>query len=192
MTSADTAGAAMCCWLCAYRGEGIQLLSDVFCLKICFIFLCRKRYQPGWKHSRSHICPGPVSQTTHESVHGCIGGRDKECQQEEKLCFIPLLRKRCQAESQRLAYLVTVMYSLSASLYSCSFVQVEFSYPPLKPGEGHDSHGLPEEWKYLPFLALPDGAHNYQEGKKQERKFYVLLLLQPTILFTVRLPVLFV
>uniref|UniRef100_A0A663E1T9 AVL9 cell migration associated n=1 Tax=Aquila chrysaetos chrysaetos TaxID=223781 RepID=A0A663E1T9_AQUCH len=41
--------------------------------------------------------------------------------------------------------------------------QVEFSYPPLKPGEGHDSHGLPEEWKYLPFLALPDGAHNYQE-----------------------------
>ncbi|KAM5273290.1 late secretory pathway protein AVL9 homolog isoform 1-T1 [Ctenodactylus gundi] len=41
--------------------------------------------------------------------------------------------------------------------------QVEFSYPPLVPGDGHDSHALPEEWKYLPFLALPDGAHNYQE-----------------------------
>ncbi|XP_055974238.1 late secretory pathway protein AVL9 homolog [Sorex fumeus] len=41
--------------------------------------------------------------------------------------------------------------------------QVEFSYPPLIPGDGHDSHALPEEWKYLPFLALPDGAHNYQE-----------------------------
>uniref|UniRef100_A0A7N4PV42 AVL9 cell migration associated n=1 Tax=Sarcophilus harrisii TaxID=9305 RepID=A0A7N4PV42_SARHA len=41
--------------------------------------------------------------------------------------------------------------------------QVEFSYPPLITGEGHDSHSLPEEWKYLPFLALPDGAHNYQE-----------------------------
>ncbi|XP_062481485.1 late secretory pathway protein AVL9 homolog isoform X1 [Pezoporus occidentalis] len=41
--------------------------------------------------------------------------------------------------------------------------QVEFSYPPLKPAEGHDSQSLPEEWKYLPFLALPDGAHNYQE-----------------------------
>ncbi|XP_069816459.1 late secretory pathway protein AVL9 homolog [Dendropsophus ebraccatus] len=41
--------------------------------------------------------------------------------------------------------------------------QVEFSYPPLIPGEGHDSHALPEEWKYLPFLALPDGAHNFQE-----------------------------
>ncbi|XP_054847643.1 late secretory pathway protein AVL9 homolog [Eublepharis macularius] len=41
--------------------------------------------------------------------------------------------------------------------------QVEFSYPPLTPGGSHDSHSLPEEWKYLPFLALPDGAHNYQE-----------------------------
>ncbi|RXM29732.1 Late secretory pathway protein AVL9-like [Acipenser ruthenus] len=41
--------------------------------------------------------------------------------------------------------------------------QVEFSYPPLIPGEGHDNSSLPEEWKYLPFLALPDGAHNYQE-----------------------------
>ncbi|XP_057680165.1 late secretory pathway protein AVL9 homolog [Corythoichthys intestinalis] len=41
--------------------------------------------------------------------------------------------------------------------------QVEFSYPPLMPQEGHDSNMLPEEWKYLPFLALPDGAHNFQE-----------------------------
>ncbi|XP_038666351.1 late secretory pathway protein AVL9 homolog isoform X5 [Scyliorhinus canicula] len=41
--------------------------------------------------------------------------------------------------------------------------QVEFSYPPLVPEEGHDGHSLPEEWKYLPFLALPDGAHNYLE-----------------------------
>uniref|UniRef100_UPI00358EEF48 late secretory pathway protein AVL9 homolog n=1 Tax=Myxine glutinosa TaxID=7769 RepID=UPI00358EEF48 len=41
--------------------------------------------------------------------------------------------------------------------------QVEFSYPPLVPGESHDSKKLPDEWKYLPFLALPDGAHNYQE-----------------------------
>ncbi|KAK5877969.1 hypothetical protein CesoFtcFv8_025425 [Champsocephalus esox] len=41
--------------------------------------------------------------------------------------------------------------------------QVEFSYPPLMPDEGHDSNLLPEEWKYLPFLALPDGAHNFTE-----------------------------
>lgn len=33
------------------------------------------------------------------------------------------------------------------------------------PDEGHDSNVLPEEWRYLPFLALPDGAHNYQEGR---------------------------
>lgn len=41
--------------------------------------------------------------------------------------------------------------------------QVEFSYPPLMPEEGHDSNLLPDEWRYLPFVALPDGAHNYQE-----------------------------
>ena len=46
-----------------------------------------------------------------------------------------------------------------------SRLQVEFSYPPLLPDEGHDSGGLPEQWRYLPFLALPDGAHNYQEGQ---------------------------
>lgn len=54
------------------------------------------------------------------------------------------------------------------SVYSCLFLflfQVEFSYPPIIPGAGHDSNTLPEEWKYLPFLALPDGAHNHQEGK---------------------------
>uniref|UniRef100_A0A2I3TBW0 UDENN domain-containing protein n=1 Tax=Pan troglodytes TaxID=9598 RepID=A0A2I3TBW0_PANTR len=49
-----------------------------------------------------------------------------------------------------------------ASITIC-LMTVEFSYPPLIPGDGHDSHTLPEEWKYLPFLALPDGAHNYQE-----------------------------
>ncbi|XP_035304329.1 late secretory pathway protein AVL9 homolog isoform X3 [Cricetulus griseus] len=48
-------------------------------------------------------------------------------------------------------------------MYKVTGIKVEFSYPPLIPGDGHDSHALPEEWKYLPFLALPDGAHNYQE-----------------------------
>lgn len=46
-----------------------------------------------------------------------------------------------------------------------SACQVEFSYPPLMPEQGHDSNVLPDEWRYLPFLALPDGAHNYQEGR---------------------------
>lgn len=46
---------------------------------------------------------------------------------------------------------------------------MEFSYPPLMPDEGHDSNLLPEEWKYLPFVALPDGAHNFQEGEATAR-----------------------
>ena len=41
--------------------------------------------------------------------------------------------------------------------------QVEFSYPPLVEGDEQNSTNLPEEWKCLPFLALPDGAHNYDE-----------------------------
>ncbi|XP_008570673.1 PREDICTED: late secretory pathway protein AVL9 homolog [Galeopterus variegatus] len=53
--------------------------------------------------------------------------------------------------------------------------QVEFSYPPLIPGDGHDSHTLPEEWKYLPFLALPDGAHNYQEANYHDCGFVLTL-----------------
>lgn len=39
--------------------------------------------------------------------------------------------------------------------------QVEYSYPPLIPGNPVDSHELPDEWRHLPSLALPDGAHNY-------------------------------
>ncbi|KAL5007422.1 hypothetical protein ScPMuIL_016228 [Solemya velum] len=39
--------------------------------------------------------------------------------------------------------------------------QVEYSYPPLIPGNPLNSHEIPSEWKHLPSLALPDGAHNY-------------------------------
>jgi len=44
--------------------------------------------------------------------------------------------------------------------------QVEFSYPPMINNNDDDAAAaveVPEEWKYLPFLALPDGAHNYTE-----------------------------
>nr|CAB3224799.1 late secretory pathway protein AVL9 homolog [Phallusia mammillata] len=41
--------------------------------------------------------------------------------------------------------------------------QVEYAYPPLIDGEPHDSTNVPNEWKYLPSLVLPDGAHNYNE-----------------------------
>nr|XP_032807148.1 late secretory pathway protein AVL9 homolog [Petromyzon marinus] len=39
--------------------------------------------------------------------------------------------------------------------------QVEFSHPQIKDDNGGRS--LPEEWQHLPYLALPDGAHNYLE-----------------------------
>ncbi|XP_005106698.1 late secretory pathway protein AVL9 homolog [Aplysia californica] len=39
--------------------------------------------------------------------------------------------------------------------------QVEFSYPPLIEGNTVESHEIPEEWKHIPSLALPDGAHNF-------------------------------
>ncbi|XP_062510558.1 late secretory pathway protein AVL9 homolog isoform X3 [Corticium candelabrum] len=35
--------------------------------------------------------------------------------------------------------------------------QVEFSYPPIKGS-------LPSSWKYLPYLAIPDGAHRSEQG----------------------------
>ncbi|RUS73088.1 hypothetical protein EGW08_019149 [Elysia chlorotica] len=41
--------------------------------------------------------------------------------------------------------------------------QVEFSYPPLIEGNSYESHEIPEEWKHIPSLALPDGAHNYEK-----------------------------
>lgn len=41
--------------------------------------------------------------------------------------------------------------------------QVEFSYPPLIEGNSYESHEIPDEWKHIPSLALPDGAHNYEK-----------------------------
>ncbi|KAG1694133.1 Late secretory pathway protein AVL9 [Nymphon striatum] len=41
--------------------------------------------------------------------------------------------------------------------------QVEYSYPPLIDGEPVNSQEIPDEWKHLPSLALPDGAHNYEK-----------------------------
>ncbi|XP_076360717.1 late secretory pathway protein AVL9 homolog [Tachypleus tridentatus] len=41
--------------------------------------------------------------------------------------------------------------------------QVDYSYPPLLKGQPFDSSELPECWKHLPSLALPDGAHNCEK-----------------------------
>ena len=44
-------------------------------------------------------------------------------------------------------------------------MQVEFLYPPLaKHGSSQSTATLPSEWRFLPFLALPDGAHNCEQG----------------------------
>ena len=41
--------------------------------------------------------------------------------------------------------------------------QVEFCYPPFNDGDDLNCPVLPDEWKCLPSLALPDGAHNFDE-----------------------------
>ena len=46
-------------------------------------------------------------------------------------------------------------------------LQVEYAYPPLVEGTDEASGELPEEWKHLPTLALPDGSHNYSKGMFQ-------------------------
>jgi len=38
--------------------------------------------------------------------------------------------------------------------------EVEFSFPPLGDSKNNT---LPSEWRFLPFLALPDGAHNCEQ-----------------------------
>lgn len=46
---------------------------------------------------------------------------------------------------------------------------VEFSYPPLQAADSENAEQqsitnlLPTEWRCLPYLALPDGCHNYDE-----------------------------
>lgn len=48
---------------------------------------------------------------------------------------------------------------------------MEYSYPPLVPGTDEESGEVPVEWKHLPTLALPDGAHNYSKGSSAKNLF---------------------
>ena len=54
---------------------------------------------------------------------------------------------------------------LDSTMFDCvsgfPLVQVEFSFPPLGDSKNNT---LPSEWRFLPFLALPDGAHNCEQG----------------------------
>ncbi|CAL1530920.1 unnamed protein product [Lymnaea stagnalis] len=54
-----------------------------------------------------------------------------------------------------------VLHVLVIGFHHKKGCQVEFSYPPLIEGNSVESHEIPEEWKHIPSLALPDGAHNF-------------------------------
>ncbi|KAL9966000.1 hypothetical protein ACROYT_G024005 [Oculina patagonica] len=41
--------------------------------------------------------------------------------------------------------------------------EVEFSFPPLLKDGNSQTTTLPSEWRFLPFLALPDGVHNCEQ-----------------------------
>lgn len=41
--------------------------------------------------------------------------------------------------------------------------QVEYAYPPFHDGDSVENTECPDEWKHLPTLALPDGAHNFEK-----------------------------
>lgn len=60
-------------------------------------------------------------------------------------------------------YFVTVFTSSPLFLYILLSIQVEFTFPPI--GKSQDTK-LPSEWRFLPFLALPDGAHNCEQGAR--------------------------
>lgn len=53
-----------------------------------------------------------------------------------------------------------ILYVLVIGFHHKKGCQVEYSFPPLVPESPNE---CPPGWKYLPTLALPDGAHNYNE-----------------------------
>ena len=64
-----------------------------------------------------------------------------------------------------------VLHVLVIGFHHKKGCQVDYSYPPLMPGEGGEGEGspgtlgpnsLPSQWKQLPSLAMPDGSHNFQ------------------------------
>ena len=54
-----------------------------------------------------------------------------------------------------------VLHVLVIGFHHRKGCQVEYSWPPLIPENDCRSANLPAQWKHLPSLALPDGAHNY-------------------------------
>lgn len=58
-----------------------------------------------------------------------------------------------------------ILHMLVVGFHHQKGATVEFSCPPLGATETQESLTgfLPPEWKHLPFLALPDGCHNYEQ-----------------------------
>ena len=54
-----------------------------------------------------------------------------------------------------------VLHVLVIGFHHRKGCQVEYSWPPLIQENDCRSANLPAQWKHLPSLALPDGAHNY-------------------------------
>ena len=54
-----------------------------------------------------------------------------------------------------------VLHVLVIGFHHRKGCQVEYSWPPLIPEYDCRSPNLPSQWKHLPSIALPDGAHNY-------------------------------
>lgn len=64
-------------------------------------------------------------------------------------------------EKGRPAHDSPVLHVIVIGFHHKKGCQVEYSYPPLIEGNPVDSNQVPDEWKHLPSLGIPDGAHNY-------------------------------
>jgi len=63
-------------------------------------------------------------------------------------------------------YDATIVHVFVIGFHHQRGTQVEFCYPPIKTvvlEEKEDEIVLPKQWQTLPYLAMPDGAHNYEE-----------------------------
>ncbi|XP_054933477.1 late secretory pathway protein AVL9 homolog isoform X2 [Dermacentor andersoni] len=59
-----------------------------------------------------------------------------------------------------------ILHVIVVGFHHIKGYQLEYAYPPIlgkEETEAQENQDLPEPWKHLPSLALPDGAHNYEE-----------------------------
>ncbi|XP_025425138.1 late secretory pathway protein AVL9 homolog [Sipha flava] len=56
-----------------------------------------------------------------------------------------------------------ILHVLVVGFHHKKGCQVEYAYPPFTEDTTGDSTECPSVWKHLPYLALPDGSHNFDE-----------------------------